>query len=140
ARDALAGPAASEIFTKELRYGRIFNPQHHVVPRGIMLAEVNAADVCDTVVDNDQLLMTPGQKSTRRSAKMIAILDLYAPVIELGMKVPCRRSFRTEILVEPISRLVQALIAEHDSRNRIHQNSLVTRRRFDQRVSQQASH
>src|SRR4051812_40466056 len=75
ARSAAPIPTVNKVSPEELRHGRVFDTEHHVVPVRIVLTEVYAADVSDLIVNNDQFLMIPIEKTSRCRPKWIAVFD-----------------------------------------------------------------
>src|SRR2546423_8608163 len=50
-------PTQLKVLSQKRNCVSIIDPQHHVVPCGVVLAEIDSADVRCAVVDDDQLLM-----------------------------------------------------------------------------------
>src|SRR5258706_7247167 len=101
-RQAVSVPASQKVFMEKASDFCVFDPQHHVVPGGVVLAEVDAADVGDAVINHDQFFMIAGYATTRRNTEGVAMLYVYAAALQACMKLPGCLYLLTEDLIKQV--------------------------------------
>src|SRR3954465_11408087 len=104
ARSAAPIPTVNKVLPQKLRYGRVFDAEHHVVPARIVLTEVYAADVSNLIVNNDQFLMIAIEETSRCWPKWIAVFDCDSQCRKIQREFLRRPHFIPKFSIKPVAR------------------------------------
>src|SRR5437660_3966920 len=118
-------PGCQKILPQKLNSIRVVNSDHHVVPRSVVLAEIDSSDICGHVVNDNQLFVIATEEFAWRQTVRIREANRDAGGFQFVNHPLSFPGLVTELLIENICRRVTESIAQNYPRKRVGENSFV---------------
>src|SRR6266550_4301216 len=99
------------------------------MPGRVVLAEIYSAEVSGRVVDRDQLLVIAAEQPARRRAVSVSKLDFHAGAFDFAEHLGGGAGFAAKFSIEKVGRRISEPVAQHNSGERVGEDSLVRRSR-----------
>src|ERR1700674_6114216 len=103
------------------------------MPGRVMFAEIYPAEICRLVVNHDQLLVIAAEQPAWRHAVSVRKLEFHAGAFDFAEHRGGGAGFAAKFRIEKVWRRISKPVAQHDSRERVGENSLIPRGRREQR-------
>ena len=132
-------PRTQQVPLKEAGDSRMLNADHQVVPREVVLREVEAADVGHAVVEEHKLLVVPAQESVTQETERPSEADPDPVGAEGGDQAPRFAQLGSEGAVEERARRVYPAVVLVDAGVRVDEKPAVRRPRAEQLVGKRGA-